>query len=137
LNEKTVVICDDNSTFRLLMKQLFEKKGFRVRTAGDGDEGVTLVRSFRPDFLLLDLEMPTDGTYVLEALQSLEGKRPYTIVITVYTGAERRRLAKALGAHEFWEKPFNALELTTRVQSLAQTAALSGAGAERAVEETR
>jgi DNA-binding response OmpR family regulator len=136
MDEKTVVICDDNTTFRHLMKQLFERKGFRVRTAGDGDEGLSLIRSYRPDFLLLDLEMPTDGASVLESLQTLEGKRPYTIVISVYTGAERRRRAAALGAQEFWEKPFNAFDLTSRVRSLAAEEALAAAAAESSRAES-
>jgi CheY-like chemotaxis protein len=121
MEQKYVVICDDNTTFLHLMKQLFERKGFHVRTARDGDEVLGLISSTRPDFLLLDLQMPaTGGIAVLESLQSLEGKRPYTLVVSAYEGPEWSRRAASLGAQEFWMKPFNAFELTERLRTLAQ-----------------
>lgn len=117
--QKTVVVCDDNATLLMLMKQLLTKQGFNVLTAGDGVEGLDLVRSLQPDLLLLDLHMPEkDGFAVLEEMKSLTGKRPYTLVVSALEGKEKRAQAAALGAHEVWSKPFNAAELMSRVEAL-------------------
>ena len=60
-----------------------------------------------------------DGLSVLESLQSLGGKRPYTLVLSAFDREERKRQARALGADEIWSKPFNAHELITRFLKLA------------------
>jgi CheY-like chemotaxis protein len=128
VEQKSLLVCDDNPTHLLLMKQIFAKRGFRVWTACGGEAGMSLVRTVRPDFLLLDLEMPdVDGISVLESLKTLDGKRPYTLVLSAYGGDERRRQATSVGAEEVWSKPFNAFELTSRVLALAEKSDLTAA----------
>ncbi len=119
ISKKMIVICDDNAALATLMQHLLQKKGFSVQTAGDGSEGLSLVRATSPDILLLDLAMPgTDGLAVLEAMRGLTGKRPYTIVITGQRGAESRERATSLGSDEVWEKPFNTAALIGRIEGL-------------------
>ena len=116
---KMIVICEDNAALAALMQHLLRKKGFKVLTAGDGSEGLELIRSSAPDLLLLDLAMPrTDGLAVLEELRAFEGKRPYTIIISGQEGKETRERASALGAGEIWKKPFKAAELIGRIEAL-------------------
>ncbi len=118
-DKKMIVICDDNAALTALMQHLLRKKGFRVQTAGDGRQGLNLLRANPTDFLLLDLAMPgADGLSVLEAMRSMTGKRPYTIVISGQAGNEQRDQAIALGAEEIWKKPFNAAELIGRIEGL-------------------
>jgi DNA-binding response OmpR family regulator len=119
MNKKMIVICDDNAALAVLMQHLLRKEGFSVQTAGDGGEGLDLIRANSPDLLLLDLAMPgTDGLAVLEAMRGLEGKRPYTIVISGQENKEARERATALGSEEVWKKPFNAAELIGRIEAL-------------------
>ncbi len=117
--KRMIVICDDNAALAALMQHLLRKKGFTVMTAGDGGEGLELVRATAPDLLLLDLAMPgTDGLAVLDAMRTLESKRPYTIVISGQEGKDSREKATALGAREVWRKPFNAADLIGRIGAL-------------------
>ena len=119
LNKKMIVICDDNAALAVLMQHLLQKKGFSVLTAGDGRQGLDLVRETAPDLLLLDLAMPgTDGLSVLEAMRAFTGKRPYTIVISGQKGKEGGERAADLGSNEVWKKPFNTAELFARIDSL-------------------
>jgi DNA-binding response OmpR family regulator len=119
ISKKMIVICDDNAALAVLMKHLLQKRGFSVQTAGDGSEGLNLVRTTSPDILLLDLAMPgTDGLSVLESMKGLSGKRPYTIVITGQKRADGQERAAALGANEIWNKPFNTAELIGRLEGL-------------------
>ena len=122
---RAIVVCDDNAALAALMQHLLRKQGFSVATAGDGAEGLDLVRSIAPDLLLLDLAMPgVDGLSVLEALKDLEGKRPYTIVITGQETREARERASALGSREVWKKPFNAAVLISRIETLIAEGAI-------------
>ena len=115
--KKMIVICDDNAALASLMQHLLRKQGFSVQIAGDGGEGLELIRSTAPDLLLLDLAMPgIDGLAMLEKLQAFESKRPYTIVISNQEGKQKQ--AVALGSHEVWKKPFNAAELIARIEAL-------------------
>jgi CheY-like chemotaxis protein len=117
--KRMIVICDDNAALAALMQHLLRKQGFTVMTAGDGGEGLELVRATAPDLLLLDLAMPgTDGLAVLDAMRALESKRPYTIVISGQEGKDSREKATALGAREIWRKPFNAADLIGRIGAL-------------------
>lgn len=118
-SKKMIVICDDNASLAVLMKHLLQKKGFSVMTAGDGGEGLALMRKAAPDILLLDLAMPgVDGLAVLEKMRELEGKRPYTIVISGQKGREGKERAKALASDEVWDKPFNTADLIGRLEGL-------------------
>ena len=117
--KRMIVICDDNAALAALMQHLLRKHGFSVLTAGDGSEGLELVRATAPDLLLLDLAMPgTDGLAVLDAMSRLEGKRPYTIVVSGQEGKDTMARAADLGAKEVWKKPFNAADLIGRIGAL-------------------
>lgn len=125
VRKRMIVICDDNAALAALMQHLLRKQGFSVLTAGDGGEGLELLRATAPDLLLLDLAMPgTDGLAVLDAMRGLEGKRPYTIVISGQEGKDARARATELGAKEVWKKPFNAADLIARIGALIAQGAI-------------
>jgi DNA-binding response OmpR family regulator len=120
--KRMIVVCDDNAALTALIQHLLKKKGFLVQTAGDGREGLDLIRETSPDLLLLDLAMPgLDGLKVLEVLGASSAKKPYTIVIS---GQETRDRASALGSNEVWKKPFNAASLISRIESLIAQGAI-------------
>jgi DNA-binding response OmpR family regulator len=119
MDKKTIIICDDNDPLVGILSQFLRKNGFDVLTASDGGEGLQLARSSSPDLLLLDLEMPgVDGMGVLRGLSDLPGKRPYTVVISAQEQPGRKEAALALGAREFWNKPFSAAMLLERIRGL-------------------
>lgn len=119
MDKTTIIICDDNDPLVGVMSQFLRKNGYDVLTASDGNEGLELVRSAQPDLLLLDLEMPgVDGMGVLIGLAQLP-ERPYTVVISAQEAPARREAALAMGAQEFWAKPFSAATLLKHIQALA------------------
>jgi two-component system response regulator EvgA len=101
----TLVIVDDDTSFRRIAADLFESNGVVVvADAGDGASGILAVRQHRPDWVLLDVNLPdTDGPTVSRALRrELCGS---SILLTStddlpWTDAE---LADA-GVHEFVDK---------------------------------
>ena len=56
--DKTILVVDDEPDIRLYLQTLLEDHGFKVLTAGDGDEALAKIKEHRPDFISLDLMMP-------------------------------------------------------------------------------
>lgn len=110
-----VLVIDDDPEARGLLRRLFEKEGVPTITASYGEEGLELARHFHPSAILLDVMMPgMDGWTVLTALKSDPGLCDIPVVMV--TIAENRSLAYALGASDYFPKPFDRDRLLTAVQ---------------------
>jgi DNA-binding NarL/FixJ family response regulator len=100
------VLVDDAENFRALVRIILRRDGrFEVvGEAGDGKEGIEVVRARQPDLVLLDLTMPVmDG---VEALPRMREAAPASKVV-VLSGVERARMeetTRGLGAAGFIEK---------------------------------
>src|SRR5215216_6550229 len=81
--KKTVLIIDDDSEFRHLTGELLRQNGWQVLLAGEGDEGIELAKTHRPQAVLCDLLMPRcNGFLVCRALRGNAELRNTRIVIT-------------------------------------------------------
>lgn len=84
---KTLLVIDDDVTFRNLMFDWFSQMGYQVYSAGTGDEGLRAARENRPGLILLDVMMPNvSGIEVLRTLQS--DAETASIPILVITGSQ-------------------------------------------------
>jgi len=105
-NPRNVVIADDNSSIRLLLKGLLTQLGFNVvQQVGNGEEAVRAAAKYQPGVLCLDVEMPVMSGF--EALPLIRDASPRTAVVMV-TGCATRDLvekAAALGARGYIVKP--------------------------------
>ena len=102
-----VLIVDDLTFIKMVLKDLVEKAGFRVvGEASDGEEAVRMFEEKRPDIVLMDITMPKmDG---LTALQRILEKDPEAKVIMCSALGQQRLILQAiqLGAKDFIVKPF-------------------------------
>lgn len=65
------VVIEDDSDLQFLYKLKLEREGFEVRAAGNGQEGLEIVKGWRPDIILLDLMMPVmSGSEMLAHLRA-------------------------------------------------------------------
>lgn len=118
---KKAVLCDDDKTTTLILRRLLGKLGFSVFIGNNGDEGLSLVRSEKPQLLVLDLDMPVkNGVAVLEELKNDQAVSPYTIVLSAHESKEEHDQMKNLGAKDFLIKPFNPLDLMKKVEQLVK-----------------
>lgn len=119
-----IMIVDDEDSLVWSLEKLLQQAGYReLATLTDSREAVTLFDSFRPDILLLDLQMPyLDGYDVLRALKPLlAGDRNFPIlVMTGEVQPEAKVRALAEGARDFITKPFEQIEVLLRVKSLLE-----------------
>jgi CheY-like chemotaxis protein len=69
----TVLVVDDNVHLQIAFKKVLMSSGYRVETAGDGEEGLRLATSIKPDVILLDMMLPKLGG--LDVLLALKADR--------------------------------------------------------------
>jgi len=118
----TVLAVDDEPRNLEVLAGILGAQGFQVITAEDGEEALNLVRERGPDVILLDVVMPhVDGFEVCRRLKA----DPATVfipvvIITALRGSRERIKGAESGADEFVSKPFDSVELVTRVKSLAR-----------------
>jgi PAS domain S-box-containing protein len=102
----TVLVIDDDSAARDVLKGFLGEKGFRVETAADGEEGLRLARKVRPLVITLDVVMPRkDGWAVLAALKA--DPELADIPVIMVTVVDEQNVAYTLGASDYLTKPIN------------------------------
>ena len=115
-NEKILVVEDDKDLSRLL-KYNFDKEGYRVTVALDGETGMALFRKERPDMVLLDVMVPKlDGFGFLKAVRQ-DSKTPI-LMLTARKDEVDRILGLELGADDYVTKPFSVREVLARVKAI-------------------
>jgi len=117
--DMTILTVDDTPANIRLLTHYLEKQGYKVITAEDGFEGFKAAVQYHPDLVLLDIMMPgTDGYEVCELLKAEEETKDIPIVfLTAKTDVEDRLRGFELGARDYITKPFNLMEISTRVET--------------------
>jgi two-component system chemotaxis response regulator CheY len=122
-----VVIVDDNEMIREVLRVMLRSHDFEVAgEATDGDSGLEMALSARPDVVCLDVVMPT--TNGLDVLKEIKAKLPHTVVLMVTGNRDRYTVTAALqtGADGFILKPFNTGTVIDTVQkALAKSRSLN------------
>ena len=114
---KTVLVVDDESDIRILVREILEEEGYRVSVAGSAEAARVARTAQEPDLVLLDIWMPeVDGISLLKEWHR-EGAMPAQVVMmsghgTVDTAVEATRL----GAFDFIEKPLSTAKLLSAVE---------------------
>jgi len=107
--DPTVLIVDDSITVRELLSMSFNKVGYRVEQARDGQEAWDKLRSGLPcDLVFCDIEMPRmDGLELLSRMQKDNHLKSIPIAMLTSRGADRhRQMAVDLGASGYFTKPY-------------------------------
>lgn len=128
-----IIIIDDEDNFRSALSQTLAALGHFVVEAGDGDEGLALVRNGGIDLVMTDIVMPNKEG--LEVLMEMRRDYPHVKVIAMSGGGRQHQadnylhLARLMGALRVLEKPF---ELATLLEAIdaALSAPRSGLGSE-------
>lgn len=118
--EPRILIVDDNKVNIELLRAQLKPYNYRIETALDGEDALAKVTKDPPDMVLLDLMMPKISGYeVCKAIkQNKLTQFVPVIVITALQELDDKLKAIELGADDFLVKPFNKLELITRIKSL-------------------
>lgn len=120
VSRSKVLVVDDNPTNVELICVQLRPFNYDIRKAYDGEQALAAVQSEAPDLILLDLMMPRlSGYEVCKILKNDPQTRLIPIVIvTALRELDDKIKAIELGADDFLLKPYNKLELVTRIKSL-------------------
>jgi two-component system OmpR family response regulator len=122
-DKRKILVAEDDSGIRLIIRTRLEAAGYQVETARNGLEAMNVAQAFRPDALVLDINMPElDGFGVLERLQKASETRIPTLVLTARHAADDVKRAVRLGAKDYLTKPFSETQLMARVARLLRPA---------------
>jgi two-component system, cell cycle response regulator DivK len=117
---KTALIIDDNPDNMVLITRFLEKFGYRTLQAVTGMEGFEMALQKRPDFIILDIQLPDiEGTEVLRKIRSSEiGTSIPVIAMTSYAmSGDRERLLSA-GCDGYIEKPIDPERVISQIRQL-------------------
>ena len=124
-NKPRVLVVDDEENISFLVESALQLDGIDTAKAADGYQALTLVRSFMPHAIVLDVMMPgIDGFEVLRRLRT-DGNKTPVVFLTARDGVDDRVRGLTGGGDDYIVKPFAIAELVARVR-----VALRHAGAE-------
>lgn len=114
--EKLILVIEDEAPIVEILKFNLTKSGYRVLAAFDGEEGLSLALSEKPDLILLDVMLPKmDGFEVCKKIR--EKHSTPIIMLTARDEEVDKVLGLELGADDYCTKPFSVRELMARVKA--------------------
>jgi putative two-component system response regulator len=120
-----ILIVDDQRVNITLLEGILENAGYQnIESVTDPREAQSKFEAFKPDLVLLDLQMPhVSGFEVMTEISAslLPGEYLPILVLTADVTSETRRAALAAGAMDFLSKPFDAIEVVLRAGNLLTT----------------
>lgn len=113
----TILVVEDDQTVNELLVSTLGESGFNIKTAHDGEQGLSLALNDDFDLILLDVMMPLrDG---LSVLSELRKHKSTPVLFLTAKGAEQDRISGfQTGADDYLTKPFNVVELNLRIEAI-------------------
>jgi DNA-binding response OmpR family regulator len=124
-DKKTILLIEDEAAFRTIYQDMLDSDGFHVFTAADGEAGLQMALSQKPDLVLLDLNLPKlHGFEVLKSIRTNKSTNGMPVIILTVQGSDKDiKKGSELGATGYLIKG-----LCTPVETLRKiNTALSGA----------
>lgn len=117
--ERRILMIDDDEEFTNLARTWITNAGYEFYNAGDGTEGIRRFFNYRPDLVLLDINMPKmDGWEVCRRIRDMSDT---PILMTTVNGKKSDRLRGfGLGIDDYLTKPFDFPELVARIKAVLQ-----------------
>ncbi|MFC5682884.1 response regulator [Flavobacterium sp. MAHUQ-51] len=117
IDDKTVLIIEDDPSFAEVLLQVAHNNGFKAIIAHQGETGFQYAKKYNPKAIILDMKLPgIDGWTVLKWLK--EDAELKHIPVHVMSGMKREKLAKEMGAFDFLVKPITPEKLKNAFQSI-------------------
>jgi Response regulators consisting of a CheY-like receiver domain and a winged-helix DNA-binding domain len=116
LSAGRVLVVDDQPQMRRFMRSTLTSAGYEIEDAKTGEEALRKIREFRPDLVLLDINMPGMGG-LATCREIRSGTNSAIIMLTVRNSEADKVAALDAGADDFVTKPFSTPELLARMRA--------------------
>jgi CheY-like chemotaxis protein len=115
-----ILYVEDNEDNVYMLSRRLTKRGFEVSVASDGEQGVEMARSEKPDLILMDLSLPSlDGWEATRLLKLSPDTRSIPIIaLSAHTMVGDREKALAAGCDDFDAKPVVLARLLMKIDAL-------------------
>lgn len=126
-NTPSILIVDDDTRIRTLLKKYLNDNGFWTTVAADGREALRLLEHLSFDLIVLDVMMPElTGLELTERLRKRQNPVPI-LLLTARAEVEDRIAGLSIGADDYLTKPFDPKELLLRVNSILRRSQMESA----------
>ena len=116
-----IVIVDDSLDLMEVLKYFLEEKGYEVETATKEQDLMSLVRSFSPDLIILDIYLQSeDGREICKELRKKEETK-YLCILMFSASSKALTDYKEYGADGYLEKPFGLNEVIEKIEATLET----------------
>jgi two-component system, cell cycle response regulator DivK len=115
---KRILIIEDQEDNRAILRDLLTGAGFELIEAVDGEEGVKLAQSERPDLILMDIQLPIiDGYEATRQIRAIVDLKSIPIIaVTSYALSGDEAKTRAAGCDGYVAKPFSPRQLLAKVR---------------------
>ena len=120
----TILIIEDNELNRDMLSRRLARKGYEVLLAVDGETGLAMAASEKPDLILMDMSLPViDGWEATRVLKSDDRLRTIPVIaLTAHAMATDRDKALAAGCDDYDTKPIELPRLLAKIDALLSAA---------------
>lgn len=122
-----IAIIEDDPTISQMYRMKFEADGFDVRVANNGQIGIDIVKSFQPDIILLDIQMPeVNGAEALKQIRQSESSKTTPVIVLTNLGEEEApQEMRSLGIHSYIVKAnYTPRQVVTHVKEAVEVVIL-------------
>ena len=118
---KTIMVVDDEKRLVSLVESYLTQEGYRVVSAYNGREALTVAQKEKPDLIVLDVMMPEMDGYEFMRKHRAENNTPI-IMLTARVDDDDKVIGLEVGADDYITKPFRPRELVARVRAVLRRA---------------
>ncbi len=113
-----VLLVEDEETLSMIIKDTLDEKGFDVTLASNGEEGISIYKTLKPDVIVSDIMMPDmDGFTMLRQIRKTDLSTP-VLFLSARSGANDVVEGFETGGNDYLKKPFAMAELIIRIKAL-------------------
>ncbi len=122
MKRSVILVIDDEVSHFDVIEALFNRQNYQLYYAANGEDAIASLDAYQPDLILLDVLMPgSNGIEVCRQIKALpQWKRVPIIVVTIIDTKRILTSCVNAGADDWITKPFDSIELHTRVQSMLE-----------------
>jgi two-component system, OmpR family, alkaline phosphatase synthesis response regulator PhoP len=114
-----ILICEDNPMAMKTLSVVLEREGFSADVAEDGNKAIFLLQKNNYDLLVVDIHLPyRSGLELVKYVRSDQGKDTPVIILTAFSDHQMQRQAGELGISDYIVKPFNPVDLVSKIKSI-------------------
>ena len=115
-----ILIVEDNELNRDMLSRRLKRRGFEIVVAVDGQEGVDLAGSEKPDLILMDMSLPVlDGWEATKLIKADDSTKAIPVIaLTAHAMAGDREKALSAGCNDYDTKPIELPRLLAKIETL-------------------